>query len=230
VLRALIFDVDGTLAETEEFHRSSFNLAFQEAGLGWHWDHDVYAKLLTTTGGKERIARHIVDSNAPLLSSEVIAKLHLRKNQIYADRIAGGGLSLRPEVERLVFEAKAAGLRLGIATTTSRSNLNALLLCCFGGDAASLFNAIVCGEDVQRKKPDPQVYTTCLKRLETEAKETLAFEDSAIGLKSAVAAGLKTIVTPSHYTQNDDFLGAFLTVADLTDIEISGLEAMVTSQ
>jgi HAD superfamily hydrolase (TIGR01509 family) len=208
MLKAVIFDVDGTLAETEEIHRNSFNRAFKTAGLNWYWDKVRYAQLLTTTGGKERIARFTAEQNLPQISAETIARLHLGKNQFYAETLAKGGLQLRPGVAPAIKDAQSAGLKLGIATTTSRSNLMALLQCCFGARSDYVFDAIICGEDVQRKKPDPEVYLLCLGRLGLVPAAALAIEDSGVGLKAALAAGIKTVVTPSTYTANDDFTGA----------------------
>lgn len=216
VIKALIFDVDGTLAETEEIHRKSFNTAFKRAGLNWEWDEARYAQLLSTTGGKERIARFVAEQNLPPISAEAIARLHLAKNQFYAETLKQGGLQLRPGVARVIKDAQTAGLKLGIATTTSRSNLSALLQCCFGSENENTFDAIVCGEDVQRKKPDPEVYQLCLARLGVAPAEALAFEDSGVGLKAAIAAGITTVVTPSHYTVNDDFTDAERVLSDLT--------------
>jgi HAD superfamily hydrolase (TIGR01509 family) len=223
MLRALIFDVDGTLAETEEIHRNCFNAAFKSAGFAWHWDKQRYAHLLTTTGGKERISRFITEQGESLLSTEEIAGLHLTKNRFYAETLASGRLALRPGVARVIEEAKAAGLKIGIATTTSRSNLLALLQCCFGHDHEAIFDATVCGEDVQRKKPDSEVYTLCLNRLDVESSAALAFEDSGVGLSAARAADIRTIVIPSAYTQDDDFTGALQTLTDLEAFDIGAV-------
>jgi HAD superfamily hydrolase (TIGR01509 family) len=215
MLQALIFDVDGTLAETEEYHRNSFNAAFKAAGLPWHWDKALYAKLLTTTGGKERIARFVSEQHCELFSTVAIATLHKEKNQIYADTLAQGKLALRPGVLPLINAAKRADLKIGIATTTSKSNLEALLRCYFASGGTGLFDAIVCGEDVKLKKPDPEVYNLCLAHLGADPGATMAFEDSDVGLKAALAAGIKTVVTPSTYTADDDFTGAALVLPDL---------------
>jgi HAD superfamily hydrolase (TIGR01509 family) len=215
VLRALIFDVDGTLAETEEVHRASFNTAFKLAGLNWHWDEERYAKLLTTTGGKERIARFVKEQNLTQVPADAIVRLHLMKNKLYAETLAQGGLQLRPGVSLAIKTAQSAGLKLGIATTTSRSNLEALLHCCFVAAGHGMFDAIVCGEDVQHKKPDPEVFVQCLGRLGIASDEALAIEDSGVGLRAALAAGIKTVVTPSSYTSKDDFTGAAKVLSDL---------------
>ncbi len=221
MLKALIFDVDGTLAETEEIHRNSFNSAFKAAGLDWHWDKARYAQLLITTGGKERIARFTLEQGLPQMPVDAIARLHLAKNQIYAETVALGGMSLRPGVARVMKGARNSGLKLGIATTTSRSNLLALLQCCFGLKSDNVFDTVVCGEDVQRKKPDPEVYSLCLERLCTEPTAALAFEDSGVGLRAALAAGIKTVVTPSTYTMNDDFKGADRVLNNLANFRVS---------
>jgi HAD superfamily hydrolase (TIGR01509 family) len=224
MLKALIFDVDGTLAETEEIHRSCFNAAFKSAGLDWHWDKLQYAALLTTTGGKERIVRFVSDQKLPQLPAAAVANLHRAKNQFYSDALAQNGIPLRPGVAQIIKAAQHEGLKLGIATTTSRSNLVALLRCGFGPESENVFDVIVCGEDVQRKKPDPEVYVLCLGRLGVEPSAALAFEDSSVGLKAALAAGIKTIVTPSSYTMADDFTGANHVIGDLVGLGIHEIE------
>jgi HAD superfamily hydrolase (TIGR01509 family) len=219
-LRALIFDVDGTLAETEDIHRRSFNIAFENAGLKWNWDKPAYTKLLTTTGGKERITRYIAEQNLPNISPADIARLHAAKNAVYADTFAGGGVSLRPGVARLIADARAANLKLGVATTTSKSNLVALLQCCFGAKCERIFDVMICGEDVVRKKPDPEVYVSCLAKLHVEPHQAIAFEDSGVGLRAALAAGLRTVVAPSTFTTHDNFSGASEVLADLAHFRL----------
>jgi HAD superfamily hydrolase (TIGR01509 family) len=216
MIKALIFDVDGTLAETEELHRASFNKVFAQFGFDWHWDEETYGKLLTTTGGKERIIRHVSELGLPPLDVAVVQKMHHAKNVLYAEAVATGGLVLRPGVEQTIRGAKSRGLRLGIATTTSRSNVTALTAACFPFEGQQLFDTIICGEDVSRKKPDPEVYTLCLERMQIAPDEALAFEDSAVGLSAAASAGIATIVTPSRYTEKDTFQGALAVLADLT--------------
>lgn len=215
-LKALIFDVDGTLAETEELHREAFNEVFATAGHGWHWDKDLYRRLLTVTGGKERI-RHFLDTagiDAGPDAEAAIAALHAAKNSLYASKVAAG-VTLRPGILRLMREAVAAGLQLAIATTTSRSNLDALLGSAFGADEAMEFAAIVTGEDVGRKKPDPEAYRLALERLRRRADECVAFEDSRNGVRAAQGAGLPVVVTPGIYTDHENFDEAECVVSDL---------------
>ncbi|HFQ15423.1 MAG TPA: HAD family hydrolase, partial [Rhodobacteraceae bacterium] len=142
-LDALIFDVDGTLAETEEAHRAAFNQAFGEWDLGWRWDKPLYARLLDITGGKERL-RHFVHTHRPENSERFdddanIIALHKRKTAIYMDRVSGGRIALRPGVARLLNEARAAGLTLAIATTTNLAPLQALFDGTLGREAMGWF-------------------------------------------------------------------------------------------
>jgi len=212
--KALIFDVDGTLAETEEGHRQAFNEAFAEWGLGWRWDEHLYKVLLETTGGKERI--RAFQQSYPVeerLSDDRIAALHRRKTELYADILSSGGLSLRPGVEAIMTEGRRRGARLAIATTTSLPNVDALCQCIWGQAASDVFDVIAAGDQVRRKKPAPDVYLLALERLGLPANECIAFEDSEAGLQSALAAGLKVCVAPARYTADQDFTGA-MSVAD----------------
>ncbi|MCB1329303.1 MAG: HAD-IA family hydrolase [Maritimibacter sp.] len=221
-LAALIFDVDGTLAETEELHRQAYNETFAAAGLGWHWSRDDYHWLHRTTGGKERM-RHYRDSrgdNAPSVAE--IAAIYARKTLRYGDLVAGGGLTLRPGVRELVAAARAAGLRLGVATTTGNPNVDALCLACWGQPAAEIFDAVVAGDDVPNKKPAPDAYLRVLELLGVPAEAAIAFEDSRNGLVSALGAGLRVVVTPSIYTGGEDFTGAACVLPDLTAEALPG--------
>jgi HAD superfamily hydrolase (TIGR01509 family) len=212
-LRALIFDVDGTLAETEELHREAFNEAFAAAGLGWHWDQALYGRLLAVTGGKERMAHYQQSAGlTDTLDARAIAALHADKTARYAARVAAGAVSLRPGVRRLLDEANAAGLRLAIATTTSRPNVDALLAAC-----APLppFEVIASGDEVPRKKPAPDIYEAALARLGLPADACLAIEDTENGVRSAVGAGLRCLVTVSLYGGEGPFADAVAVLSDL---------------
>lgn len=218
-LRALLFDVDGTLAETEEVHRISFNNAFAAAGLDWIWSVDRYRELLAVTGGKERIL-HFLDNYRPDYQRpahlvDFIAGLHQAKTQIYTETVARGGVPLRPGVRRLLDLARADGLRLAIATTTTPDNVTALLKASIAPDAESWFEVIAAGSMVPKKKPAPDIYFYAMEQMGVSPESCLAFEDSENGLISAVAAGLKTIVTVSDYTQGHDFTGAALLLDQL---------------
>ena len=225
-LQALIFDVDGTLAETEELHRRAFNEAFAEAGLDWSWDKALYRELLKTTGGKERIQvyQHDYLGDNKLLEWDEITKLHKSKTDRYVTIMSGGELNLRSGVDRLVAEARKAGLSLAVATTTSFENIDALCLCCWSKSAQDVFDVIAAGDEVKKKKPAPDVFQLALQRLSIPADVCIAFEDSRNGLLSAKAAGLRTIVTPGMYTEDQDFEGAaaiFLDMPRLAEITVA---------
>lgn len=213
-LEALIFDVDGTLAETEEVHRQAFNESFFTFGLDWHWSVADYRTLLKTTGGKERIRAHAASLDTSL-GDDLIWELHSLKTARYGEIIESGVVDLRPGIAELVANARANGLRLAVATTTNRPNVDALIRATMGGDAGAVFDVIAAGDEVGAKKPAPDVFLLALKRLGLEAGTCLAFEDSLNGLRSAMGAGLNTIVTPSRYTSDEEFEGALAVLDDL---------------
>lgn len=219
-LKALIFDVDGTLSETEEAHRVAFNRAFNEAEMDWYWSTADYARLLRTTGGKERMRQHRMDIRAEGPGDAVIAALHKRKTEIYAEIVASGELSLRPGVKDLIEQAASSGLRVAVATTTNRPNVEALCKACWGQSAQDVFEVIAAGDEVPNKKPAPDVFELALRRLGLAPSECVAFEDSRNGLLSAKRAGLRVVVTPSAYTETDSFKEADWEIPDLTDANL----------
>lgn len=227
MLKALIFDVDGTLAETEEAHRAAFNKTFRAWGLDWNWSREDYAWLLKTTGGKERMKRFQQDlpQDARRLMDDEIAALHKEKTLAYADILARGELDLRPGVAELIAAAKAAGVRVAVATTTNTPNVEALAQCCWARPASEVFEVIAAGDMVTAKKPAPDVFLLALERLGLSAADCLAFEDSRNGVLSAQGAGLRVLVTPSAYTQADDFGSAEWVISDLRAENLPGMLA-----
>lgn len=221
-LKALIFDVDGTLANTErDGHRPAFNQAFAKAGLDWHWDVALYGKLLGVTGGKERM-KHYIDHYRPDYSKpadfdEMVAQLHKNKTRHYADSAALGGIPMRTGVKRLLAEARATGLRLAIATTTTPENVTVLLEHSLGMGSADWFEVIAAGDIVPAKKPAPDIYFYALEHMGLPASDCLAFEDSENGLRASRGAGLKTLVTVNDYTLDHDFRGAAAVLSSLGD-------------
>lgn len=208
MIRALIFDVDGTLAETEEAHRQAFNETFAEHGLDWNWSRDDYRRLLAITGGKERMRRHREEIGTAEPPDHRITEIHADKTTRYGRLIASGAVGLRQGVADLVDEARASGVRLAVATTTNRHNVEALTLAAWGCPAGEVFEVIAAGDEVARKKPFPDVYQLALERLGMPPEAAVALEDSANGLTSALGAGLRVAVTPSDFTDHEDYSSA----------------------
>lgn len=217
-LLALLFDVDGTLVDTEELHRAAFNDAFRQLSLGWDWDRDRYAELLAVSGGAERIAAYIDRLRVPAAEKTRLRRLvpliHRAKARIYDELLRGSSVRLREGVARLIDEARAAGLRIGLAATSASATAHARRVAA---------DAIVCADQVARKKPAPDLYELALATLRVPAAACVAFEDSANGLAAAQAAGLYTVVAPSRWTLGQDFGRADLLVPTLESV---GLEAL----
>jgi HAD superfamily hydrolase (TIGR01509 family) len=211
-LHAVLFDVDGTLADTEEIHRQAFNAAFTDAGLDWVWSRSLYHELLVVTGGRERIRfyleRERPDFELPPDSDTFIAGLHACKTRFYIEALASGTVPLRPGVQRLLNDVRKAGLRLAIVTTTSPGNITALLEHSFSVPVTDWFEIIACGNVVAQKKPAPDIYHYTLEQMGLSPAACIAIEDSLNGLRSAVAAGVTTLITVNPYTDKQDFSGA----------------------
>ena len=222
-IKAIIFDVDGTLADTEDAHRIAFNKAFAENRLGCNWDVALYDKLLKVTGGKERI-KYFIDTSLPDFRKQAdyedfVKDLHLAKTGHYIAMLRKGHIPLRPGIKRLIAEARQAGLKLAIATTTSPENVSTLLRQGLGADSENWFAVIGCGDIVPHKKPAPDIYYWVLERLQLDASDCIALEDSENGLRSSLAAGIKTFVIINNYTRNQIFTGAAAVFDDLSDLE-----------
>ena len=216
VLRCVFFDFDGTIAETERNgHRVAYNRAFDELGLGWNWDAELYGELLSVAGGVERL-KHYVERYSPPLPSgialdDLVLDIHRTKGRAFAGLVAS--LEFRRGVRRLIREAHEAHIRVAIVTTASESGVEAFLAA--DPNVRAMIDLIAAGDIVPRKKPEPDVYEWALRRLDVAASEAVAVEDSNIGLRSALSAGVTTVVTPSDYTSTDDFEGAAVILSDL---------------
>ncbi len=223
MITTFIFDVDGTLADTErDGHRVAFNQAFEQFGLDWYWTEEIYADLLTVTGGKERMLFFVKKYDKPQKDSPdlqaLIIQLHEKKTENYVALLKNNAIPLRPGVSRLLKEARDAGIRLAIATTTTPQNVTALLESSLGSDSIDWFEVIGAGDIVPKKKPAPDIYDYVLQEMGVSADECLAFEDSVNGIKSSLAASLKTIITYNGYTEQDDFKGALLVLDQFGEI------------
>lgn len=228
-LEALIFDVDGTLAETErDGHRIAFNHAFNEANLNWQWDVNLYGELLKIGGGKERIGHYIknyIEFEPPYNLDEFIVNLHQSKNKFYQELLNQGTISLRPGVKNLITETHDQGIRLAIATTSTLSNALALLE---ANIDPNYFEIIAAGDIVAQKKPAPDIYLYVLEKLNLSPEKCVVIEDSEAGLQAANQAGLKTIITVNDYTINHNFDLALKVINSLEEINLSDLQKLIS--
>ena len=206
-IKCLIFDFDGTLAETEEAHRNAFNKAFNSNKLNWYWDQHIYKKLLQVAGGKERIEFYnkSFSSNSKQISSKDIEEIHLQKTKFYSQSVSQGLVQLRPGIRELLEKAKYYKKKIAISTSTSRDNVILLLKSCLNENPEDIFSFISTGDLVQKKKPSPDLYKLVLAEMNLLPEECLAFEDSRIGLVSAKRANIKTAINPSQYSVRDNF-------------------------
>jgi HAD superfamily hydrolase (TIGR01509 family) len=207
-LKAIIFDVDGTLSETEEAHRQAFNKTFLEFGLPWEWSQKLYAELLKTTGGKERMAAYVTNHLNDTPDTEKIAEIHKRKTVIYGELIDSGMADLRAGIADLITDAKKHGIRVAVATTTNRPNVDRLAEACFGQPASEVFEVIAAGDEVENKKPASDVFDLAVKNLGLDPADCVGLEDSRNGLLSCNGAGVPCIVSPGVYTLGSDFTEA----------------------
>ncbi|PSN15494.1 phosphatase [filamentous cyanobacterium CCT1] len=219
-LEALIFDVDGTLAETErDGHRVAFNQAFQEFELPWHWPVGLYGQLLRVAGGKERI-RHYIDRYQPKFQQqtdidELVVALHQAKARHFQALVAGNVIPLRPGVRRLIEAAQREGVRLAIATTSAKDSVIPLLEHLLGPKSPTWFEMIAAGDMVPTKKPAPDIYNLVINAMDLNPATCLVIEDSRQGVEAAIAAGLPTVVTVNDYTRSSAMPGARLVISHL---------------
>lgn len=218
-LKGIIFDVDGTMADTEEVHRQAFNKAFKEFDLDWHWSESDYHKLLFISGGKERF-KICLDNDDSLRSKiedtdKFIADLHQCKSEHYRSMLVEGRIQLRPGISRIIEEAKEQGITLGIATSSCYANLKTLINSTLNVEPKELFSAVVCSDTVTDKKPSPLVYQRALSELNLAPEVCIAIEDTRNGNLAAQSAELKVIITTHAYTTDNDFHGASLVINQL---------------
>ena len=222
-LKAIIFDVDGTLAATEETHRQAFNAAFKEFNIPFQWSVFEYIELLDISGGKERILKflqskeYIAPENGNLRNHTL--KVHQRKSEIYREKLIAGHIGLRNGVERLIKEAKDKGISMAIATSTSTANVETVLKSALGEDALSYFETLVSCDLVADKKPSPAVYQYALANLGLKPENCVVIEDTSNGNRSALAAGIQTVISTHPLTADEDFTGASLVIDQLGEPE-----------
>jgi HAD superfamily hydrolase (TIGR01509 family) len=232
-LAALLFDVDGTLVDTEELHRQAYNQTFLEFGFDWEWGVNLYAELLAVSGGMERVARYIDLIDLPPAEKtrlrRIIPNIHREKTRLYGELIDSKAVRLRPGVGRLIEEARRSGLRIGFAASSASATVQPLIAAAFNQDSSKVADAIVCADQVARKKPAPDLYENLLTMLRVPAGASVAFEDSANGVASAKGAGLFTVVTPTRWTAAQKFDDADLVLPSLGDPAVP-LEGSATAE
>ena len=218
-LSAVLFDLDGTVAETEDLHRKSFNESFREFSLDWFWDEAIYKELINIGGGKERIMYHIKKAWPEMLNyknlSNYINSIHKVKNEIYEDYIIESKIETRTGIIRLMNGLKEKDVKIGIVSSTSEVNLMNLFKKGLKINPTKKFDLIAHGDCTKLKKPSPEIYEWALEKLQLPAEGCIAIEDSPKGLESAKGASLKTLITPSNFTKNENFKLADLVVSDL---------------
>ena len=216
MLSVVVFDVDGTLAETErDGHRPAFNRAFADHRLPYHWDVAEYGRLLQITGGRRRLQRYLTERGRAD-AEQLAAELHATKTALFRAWVRSGPVRARPGVTELISDLRSAGVRLAVATTGRRAWVAPLLARLFDTD---LFAAVVTGDDVEHLKPAPDLYLRALGKLGVRATDALAIEDSPNGLASARAAGLACLVVPSVYNRTAEFPGAAAVVDEFTGLD-----------
>jgi HAD superfamily hydrolase (TIGR01509 family) len=218
-IKAIIFDVDGTLSETEEAHRQAFNATFVEFGLPWVWSQELYGELLKTTGGKERMTEYLVNHLDEPADQAKIAEIHIRKTAVYGELIASGAAELRPGIVALIEDAARKGVRVAVATTTNRPNVDRLAESCFGKAAGDVFEVIAAGDEVKNKKPASDVFDLAVSGLGLDPSECVGLEDSRNGLLSCVSAGVRCVVSPGAYTIGSDFSEAAAVIGCFSEID-----------
>lgn len=217
-LRALIFDMDGTLADTEEIHRLAFNAAFYDFGLDWEWTPELYEELLSISGGRERIAYYgaqcgLHPDRVTLL--DFARDVHRVKTGHYARMLTAGRIALRVGVHRLLREARSYNVRLAIATSSALSNVQTLLGLNLGAGWREIFECVATCDVIEAKKPSPAVYQHVLKTMDLDPRECVAIEDTVNGLHAASGAGITTVIATHYFTRNHRFPGAALVVNHL---------------
>ena len=222
MLKAVIFDCDGVLVDTErDGHRVAFNRAFAARGYDFEWSVAEYAELLKVAGGKERMRHYFNQKGWPddvADRDSFIKEMHKLKTDLFMEIIGSGELPLRPGVARLVDEVIAEELVLAVCSTSNERAVNLVVETMLGAQRRAHFQAILAGDVVSKKKPDPEIYNLAMDRLDLQPLECVVIEDSHNGLQAAKAAGAHCVVTTNGYTEAEDFATADLIVPELGDL------------
>lgn len=220
-MEALIFDCDGVLVDTErDGHRVAFNMAFADKKINVIWGIEEYKELLKVAGGKERMKYYFDENGWPGQYNDreqLILDLHERKTQFFMQLIETGTLPLRPGIRRIIDEAITNNIKLAVCSTSNEKSVRLIVELLLGKERAGNFQAILAGDMVSRKKPDPEIYNLCTEKLNINPKNCMVVEDSRNGLIAAKAANFNCLITTNDYTSNEDFKEADILVDELGD-------------
>jgi HAD superfamily hydrolase (TIGR01509 family) len=221
-LELVISDLDGTILETEDYHRRAYNALFEELGLPRRWSKQDYSDRLAQVGGAKfrEIFNWLGRPEAEF--AETAQRLYARKTALFP---------LRPGVPRLFAELRDEEIPLAIASTCVKSAARAVLRAALGDVFLDSLAALCAGDDVARKKPDPAIYTLAARQCGVSPGNCLVLEDTGHGLRAALAAGMTCVVTPSEFALEDEFTGAHLLAESLDEperIEVATLRKLMT--
>jgi HAD superfamily hydrolase (TIGR01509 family) len=221
--KALIFDVDGTLVDTEELHRKAFNQVFLNYNLDWEWTPELYTDLLRYSGGVDRLLAYVQRSgmaaSEKVYLTAIVPMLHREKTQTYTELVHDTAIRARTGAARLIAEGLDSNFKIALVATSAFADVRGLAQAALGQKIASALDPIVCVDHVAHKKPAPDLYQLAVNQLRLPPEACAAFEDSANGLAAAKQASLFTIVTPSRWTGSQDFRGANLVLSMLGDVD-----------
>jgi beta-phosphoglucomutase-like phosphatase (HAD superfamily) len=203
--KALLFGSIGTIVETSEIQRKSFNSAFKIAGLKWNWTKEIYKNLLNKSGGEERILRYAKQTKSNV-NSKNIRKL---KTKIFNRYLKKNKLKLRPGVKEIIKYSKKNQIKLALVTSTTLDNINSIFFCLRENLNKRDFNFIGNSTLVKKPKPSAKIYKLALKKLKISPKECIAIEDTQESLNSAIKAKLKCFIFPGKFHRSKKFNGAF---------------------
>lgn len=238
-LQALIFDCDGVLVDTEkDGHRLAFNMAFSDFNIPVEWEPEEYKLLVRIAGGKERIKYYFDQKGWPANYHDrdlLLAELHKLKTKYFMEIISSGKLTPRPGILRLIDESIKNGIPLAVCSTSNEKSVNLIVEHLLGKNRKRYFKAILAGDVVDKKKPDPEIYLLCKERLGIEPEKSLVVEDSRNGLLAAKAAGFNCLITMNDYTQDEDFKEADRIVTELGDgkkirISLKDIEELIKTE
>ncbi|WP_440682173.1 HAD-IA family hydrolase [Candidatus Pelagibacter sp. HIMB1710] len=203
--KALLFGSIGTLVETSEIQRKSFNEAFKKNGLDWYWTKKEYIKLLNKSGGRDRITEYAIKKGIKVNAKQ----LRDLKTKLFNNYLKKNHLKLRPGVKNIINLCIKEKIKLAFVTSTSKNNINSILLSLRKSISQKNFNFIGNSKLVKNLKPNPDIYLLALKKLKLKPNQCLAIEDSQESLNSAVNAKIKCIIFPGKFHLNKKFKNAF---------------------